>query len=584
MNRRRRGLAGLARMGGLLSLMAAVGCASPLDKAHSAWADGEGSLEEARPFFEEAIAKDNDESEDAREELYDILMAEAEANKKDHPKDAEEYYRAAMKLDSSSAEARTGLIRLLMTLYRYEEAFNLAIEGTNSGTCPGCKRLLAVMHIQSGDQLSEAGNWPSAEASYAAAMALLPDASVALGLSRARVEQGRVDEAFEALKQAAEMIDQQDIQGKKRFLEIRKDLVTKALEVDKALLADQVLDVAPKGVTATEQLGLAVEVAMQLTAAGKPDEALSRMQAFAVAAEEGRLQLSPEQTAELLVQTALLFGARANQRLAAGDPEGAIADLEEGLKIAEGQPTLILQKALVFAVEGDLDKARETMAPLPRSTPGFRNTDALLFAMEIDKITSSGRLGNAPQLWDYAQRADPTLPEVHVAGAQVLVLTPFEDMLKKEEKDLRKLGLVAYPKGKHKPVRAGEALAELAVARKAKEAQDDLYPFRDPKLQARLDAAQAALTAFYPYPVEYLEEPSAIVVLKNTGPAELTVVAEGRKFFRKKKKIAAGATAEIEMKKPGLLTLTWGEEETQAMFLAEPHTKVEISLPPAAAQ
>lgn len=565
-----------------MPLLVALGCASPLDKGRTAWAEGEGDFAEARPHYEEAIAKDNSESEIARDELFKIFMDLAAANKKEHPKEAEEYYRGAMKLDPDSAEARTGLIRLLMTLYRYEEAFNLAIEGTNSGNCAGCKRLLAVMHIQSGDQTSEAGNWPSAEASYAAAMDLLPDASVALGLSRARVAQGRLDQAAESLKQAADMIDQQDIQGRKRFMEIRKDLVTKALEADKALLADQVLDVAPKGVSATDQLGLAVDVAMQLTAAGKADEALSRMQAFAQAAEAGKLRLSQEQTAELLRRTALLFGARANQRLRKGDAGGAIADIEEGLKIVPGEPTLTLQKALVFATQGDLKKARETMAPLPRSTPGFRNTDALLFAMEVDAITATGKLGNAPTLVDYAQRADGTLPEVHVATAQVLALTPFDDMLKKEASDLRKLGLVSYPRGKQKPVRAGEALSELALAKKALAEQDELYPFRDPAAQTRLDATEAKLKEFYPYPVERLEEPKAIVVVKNTSPGELVVVAEGRKFFRKKKKIAAGATAEIEMNKPGMLTFTYGEDEAQAMFLAEPHTKVEISLPPPA--
>jgi len=580
--RRLRGGRGWASLGGLVSLVLAVGCASPLDKGRTAWAEGEGSFAEARPLYKEAIAKDDDESEIAREELFDIYMGLAVANKKDHPKESEEYYRAALELQPSSAEARTGLIRLLMTLYRYEEAFALANEGADSGDCPGCKRLLAVMLIQSGDQRSESGDWPSAEAAYRAAMDLLPDSSVALGLARASVAQGKVEAAAKALEQAAGMIDQQDIQGRKRFLEIRREVVMKALETDNAMLADQVLDVAPKGVSATEQLGLAVEVAMQLTVAGKPDEALSRMQAFAQAAEAGKLRLSAEQRAELLTRTALLFGARANQRLAAGNSAGALADIEEGLKIVPGEPTLTLQKAMVYAVEGDLAKARETMAPLPRSTPGFRNTDALLFAIEVHQITSQGKLGTAPSLVEYAQRADGSLPEVMVAEAQALALTPFDDMLKKEAKDLRKLGLVSYPKGKNKPVRAGEALAKLTQARKAKEAQDKLYPFRDPRLDQRLEALETALRAYYPYPVEYLAEPEAIVVIKNTSAAELVVVAEGRKFFRKKKKIAPGATGEIEMNKPGLLTLTLGDDEQQVMFLAEPHTKVEIPLPPPA--
>lgn len=569
-------------LGALWSLVIAVGCASPLDKGRTAWSEGQGDFTIAEPFYKEAIAKDNSESEVAAEELYEIYMQLANLNKKDHPKDAEAQYRAALALQPDSAEARTGLIRLLMVLYRYEEAFAMAQEGASSGQCPGCKRLLAVMLIQSGDQRSEANDWPSAEAAYAAAMDLLPDASVALGLARARVAQGKTKEAAESLTQAAGMIDQNDVQGRQRFLELRRSLVLAALEAGEAMLADQVLDVAPKGVSATDQLGLAIEVSMQLTKVGKSDEALSRMQAFAQAAEQGRLSLNDEQRAELLVRTALLFGARANQKLVAGDPGGAVADLDEGLKIVPGEPTLTMQKAIVFGAQGDIQAARTQMAEVNRKAPGYRTVDAILYAMEVDKLLAAGKAGTAADLVDYGKRADPENIEIHVAAAQVLMATPWEgDMLKKEAKELRKVGLVSYPKGKGKPLRAGEALAELVWARAAHEAQDELFPFRDPNLAARLDATEAKIKEFYPYPITHEAEPKAILVLHNTSPAELEVLVEGKRFFRKKKKLAAGEKGEVEMAKPGLVTFTYpvGEDEAQAMFIAEPHTKVEISLP-----
>lgn len=567
-------------------LLLALGCATPLDKGRTAWAEGQGDWTAAEPFYKEAVAKGNDESEVASEELYEIYMQLATANKKDKPKRAEEYYRGALELQPGSAEARTGLIRLLMTLYRYEEAFALANEGATSGKCPGCKRLLAVMLIEGGDQRSEAGDWPGAEASYAAAMDLLPDASIALGLTRARIGQKKAPEATESLKAAAAMIDQNDVQGRQRFLELRKDLVTIALEGGQAELADQVLDVAPKGVSSTEQLGLMIETSMQLTAAGKADEALARMQALANAASEGKLALTDEQKADLLVRVALVFGARANQRLAAGDAAGASADLEEALKLVPGEPTVTMQKALVFASSGDLTAARAEMAKLPRKTPGFRIADSILYALEADKLIAAGKLSAAADVVDYGKRADPNTPEIRIASAQLLLASPLEvDMLKKEAKELRSIGLVTYPKGKGKPVRAGEALADLAFARQAHDTQDKLFPFRDPGRLARLEATEAKLKEFYPFPVSHVAEPKAVVVLKNTGAAELEVLAEGPRFFRKKKKLAPGESGELELAKPGLLTfiLNPGETEQRAMFIAEPFTKVEISLPPAAA-
>lgn len=573
-------LLGLGLIGGLAS-----GCSTPLDKARTVWSEGEGDFTIAEPYYKEAIAKGNAESEYAAEELYEIYVQLAALNKKEHPKDAEEQYRAALELQPDSVEARTGLIRLLIALYRYEEAFNLAYEGVNSGKCPSCKPLLAVMLIQGGDQRSETEDWASAEASYAAAMDLLPDASVAMGLTRAQVAQSKIKEAAASLTQAADMIDQNDLEGRRRFLELRRALVLAALESGDAMLADKVLDVAPKGVTATEQLGLAVEVSMELTKVGKADEALARMQAFATLAESGRLGLSDEQKLELLVRTALLFGARANQKLAQGDAAGARADIDEGLKLVPGEPTLTMQKAITFGSEGDIPAARKEMGGISRKAPGYRTVDAILYAMEVDKLIQAGKLGTAADLVEYGKKADPENIEIHVAAAQVLMGTEWDgDMLKKEARELRKLGLVSFPKGKHHPVRAGEALAELAWARAAAEAQDKLFPFRDPHLQARLADAEAKIKAFYPYPVTYVPEDKSVLAISNTSAAPLEVLVEGRRFFRKKKKLGPGESFEVELNKPGLtvFTLTAGDTETKAMFVAELHAKVEIALPPAA--
>jgi hypothetical protein len=79
---------GAVALGGLLL---AVGCSSPLDKGRTAWAEGTGDFAVAEPHYQAAIDKGNDESADAAEELYEIHMQLATANKKDKPKQAEEH-------------------------------------------------------------------------------------------------------------------------------------------------------------------------------------------------------------------------------------------------------------------------------------------------------------------------------------------------------------------------------------------------------------------------------------------------------------------------------------------------------------
>ena len=61
--RRRRTVAA----GGLVALLMALGCATPLDKGREYWADGEGKFDAAEVFYQQAIDKNDDEEISLRE-------------------------------------------------------------------------------------------------------------------------------------------------------------------------------------------------------------------------------------------------------------------------------------------------------------------------------------------------------------------------------------------------------------------------------------------------------------------------------------------------------------------------------------
>jgi tetratricopeptide (TPR) repeat protein len=563
-------LAGTALLSaGLLVL----GCATALDKARVAWSDGEGDLSLAEQHYRQAL-RDPNEEEIAREELLEIYNALGKERSKEQKfKAAEAYYRKAVELAPADEEALTGLAGTLRDLLRNEEALEIARGGMQSGDCTGCRRLTAVLLVQRADARMQNREWIAAEQDYSEAMAILPDASVALGVVRARYGNKEVESAAEGLRQAIGFVQAHDEDARRQFLELRRGVVLLALERDKVALADELLDLAPTGVGSEAQLGLALEIAMEFRKQGKPDLALARMDALLRAVNEGKLQLTEAQRRELGDRVASLYAARAGQRLSRGEMADAKRDMKEALELRPDDPELRLQGVLVEAGQGHVAEAHAQLEKIAANVDGRNEVAAILATLEVDQLLAAGKLEDARTRLDLAKTKAPELPEVHVAAAQFLARTPVPGMRAKDLQTLRNSGRVAYPN--NRVTRVGEALSELDWARQQIRGLGPAYPYRAPRLEQRIGELEAQLRKFYPFAVRFQGEPTSVLVLRNKGAAAVTVEFDGGNIDSSAE-VPAGGSARVAVAEPGLVQLLYGD--TTAALVTEPYTELEIPL------
>lgn len=550
----------------------AAGCASALDDARLVWDEGEGDFAEAETYYLEATEHPK-HGDVAREELLEAyLVMGTRAAKERKAKRAEEYFRKAMEISPENSKALTGLARALRNLYKFDDALKIARKGMDTGDCRNCRRLVAVLLIRRGDARLAEAKYAEAEEDYTQALGIIPDAVVTMAIVRARY--GRQDLAGSAkgLRSAAELIGPNDVDARRQYLDLRRVVVLLALQKGDAALADELLDLAPQGVLPEEQLGLAIEVAMEFRKQGKPNEALSRMMALVAAAAGGKLQLTPEQLEELRSKVAILHGARATQRLAEGDPAGAVADLDEAISLRPDDPEFKLQKVLLAAALGEHKIAREDLAKIAATAKGYKEVSAILMSVEIAKLVRLRKVEAAADLLKKAKKAAPELPEVHVAIALVLAASEPNKLLKKERRALR-AGLVKYPK--KKVTRVAEALSELDWSRQQIRGLGVAYPYRGAETEKRINALEKKLKKFYPFVVKFHGEPKAIVVLKNSSSADIKVELEGRNRTRKAT-VPAGGTKKVTYGRPGFVRLVYGDKKSA--ILTEPYTQVEINL------
>jgi len=556
----------------ITALGGAAGCSTSLDEARLAWADGEGKLDNADTKYREAM-NDPDLGDLAREELRDIYLELGDAaDEEGKAIRAEEYYRKALELDPQSEEAYAGLAAALQDLMRYDEALAVATEGWETIKCRNCHRQMAVLLIQRGDAHMQQSRWAEAEADYANALEILPDAAIWLAVVRARYAQKDLEGSAKALKETTDLVVQNDLENRRQYLELRRAVVLLALEQGNVPLADELLDLTPVGVPPEEQIGLAMEVAMEFNEQGEPDQALARLMAIVDAAAAGKLPLTPEQLDLLRDRVATIYATRAKMRLADGDTAGADADIKEALGMRPGEASLLLQEVLLIAGKGELDAAREKLGAVPNSAKGYNEVTAILAALQALEYVESGKLEAAKTELDLAKRSAKELPEVHIATAAYLAKTE-PSLYKKEAAALRRSGLVSYPGGT--PVRAAEALSELEWSRQQLEGLGSGYAYRAPGIEAQLDALQTKIKAFYPFAVKFFGEPKSTLVFANQGGSELTIELAGRSW-KKKTTVAPGDKSTVTLDNPGFFEMTYGDES--ATFVAEPYTEVTITL------
>lgn len=546
------------------------GCSTTLDQARVAWADGDGDFDEAEQLYLQAL-EDPGEGELAREELVEIYLELGKSQSRKKPEEARRYYAKALELDPADADARKGLARAFRDLGLFDDAIAV-VSDPQAASCHECHRLEAILLIRRGDELLARKQWAEAEQDYARALEILPDSTVSLGVVRARLGRQDLGAAAAGLKSAVGLIGAHDVTGRQQFLQLRRATVILALEQDDVPLADRLLDVAPTGVGPEAQLALALEVAMALRKKGKPDAALSRMQALVDAAEAGRLVLPEAKKVELRNRVADLYAARAAVHLSMGRVDPAQADLDQALSLRPNDVSLALQQVLVLAGRGATGEAHAALAEL-EGVKGHGQVSAILAAAEVDGLLAGGKTRAAADKLEEARSLGAALPEVHVAVAQLLSQSPPENLRRGELRDLRRKGLVSYPDGK--VTRAGEALSELDWARQQIRGLGPAYAYRGPGTQDRIRALEEKIHRYYPYEVTFQGDPTAILVVHNQGDAPVRISLAGGGF-------AADATLEpgeserMTVSEPGVLSVRYGG--TDALFLTEPYTQVELVL------
>lgn len=556
----------------ITALGGAAGCSTPLDDARLAWADGDGDLDNADAKYREAM-NDADLGDLATEELRDIYLELGKsADKEGKAIHAERYFRKAVALDPASADAYSGLVGALQDLFKFAEALEMAEKGYKQADCRNCHRQTAVLLIGRGDAFMQESRWAEAEADYDNALEIIPDAAISLAVVRARYAQKDLAGSAKGLKSATELVMQNDLENRRQYLDMRRAVVLLALEQGDAPLADELLDLAPVGVGPEEQVGLAMEVAMEFNRLGQPDQALSRLMAIVDAAAAGKLKLTPERLDQIRDQVATIYATRAKIRLGKGDTAGADADIKEALGMRPGKSSLQLQAVLLLAGKDKLGEAASTLAKVETSAKGHKEVTAILAALRAMDYVASGKLDAAKTELSLAKRNGKDLPEVHIATAAYLSATE-PSLYKKEMSALRKSGLVKYPGGV--VVRAAEALSELAWSRQQLEGLGAGYPYRASGIEKKLDTLEKKLKGFYSFPVKFFGEPKTVIVISNLGGAPLDVQMVGR-AWKQRATVAAGETAKITLKNPGFFEMTYGDKT--ATFVAEPYTEVTLSL------
>lgn len=553
-----------------------VGCANQIDQAREAWAEGQGDFTETEELYREALTKPR-LAETAKGELFEVYITTAKNEAKQGKyKRAADHYRLALELKSGDLSALEGLARMLRELYKYDEALEYAQEGIKRGCGVGCRRLRAALLVQRADQFTQQNQWDEAERDYTEALTVIPDGMTALGLVRCRYAQQDLDGSIASLKQARDLIGPEDVQAQQHYLELRRVVVVLALSQGKAEIADDLLDLIPEGVPIEAQIGLSVDVALDFTKAGKADMALERLTELVQAAAEGKIVLNDQQRELLRVRVAELYAARAGQRVSEGDLSQADADIGRARALAPELPSLALQQVLLHLVLDRLDEAKQSLEEVPESAEGYDQVSAIVIAREVERLVQKGKIEDARAQLKDAQAMAGELPEVRIATARVLAATEPDGLLKKELAQLRFSKLVKYPK--RKVTRLAEALAELTLARKALEGEGSKAPYRAADSLKRIEAFEAELRAIYPLPVEFVAEAQSVLTVKNAGtePIELTVEGRDGASLARPATLAAGEGKTVTIKRPGLVTLGYGNRT--AVWLAEPHTKVEVGL------
>lgn len=566
----------LARMRSPLSLCATllaastlVACASSLDKARVARNANDDVR--AEQYLRKSMASDPEDRAAAQRELASLKFAQAQEKAKQDPAAAEKLVRESLALAPGDEKAVDLLGRVIHAQGRLDEAIQVLGEGDGK-SCDMCKRYLSVLLLERAGKREAAKDFEAARADYSRATELIPDATTALAVARSSEQLGDLEGMTRAIEKAVPLIRPDDTAAQTEFLGFRERTVLAAAGRGDVATCDRWLNFFPPGAGGDGWYVLQLRVAQELYRQKKVDVAITRARTMLGSTHTDTLPANRKTEFQRFLADIYRLQGVGYLR------EGKLAEADDNFRLAmeflPGDDKIKLLRALAIGGHHETEKALQVVKALPKETKGHAEVMAILESMQVADRLAEGDVDGAKAALARAQAASAETPEVHVAMAEILFITPAAGVNKGIVRQLKKSGIVKYPNDEVN--RYGEALSELAWAREQARGLGEGYLFRGPGIDARMANLDRQLRAFYPFPVEFNADSTAILKIrfKSGAAGEVGVKTDsGEQTIR----VPAGSEgAEVIVRDPGLTYFRINGKVSS--FVTEPYTRVTIDL------
>lgn len=553
-----------------LSVLGLVACASSLERARGARSSRDDAR--AEQYFRKAIAGDPEDKAAAQRELGELKFDQAQRKAKQDPPGAEKLARESLTYYADNEKAIDLLGRVIAAQGRDDEAIQLLSNETGGKSCDLCKRYLSVLLLERAAKREAAREWEGARTDYARAIELVPDASAALAVARCSEQLGDIEGMTRAMEKAVPMIRQDDQAAQAEFRGLRERTVLAAAARGDVALCDRWLNFFPPNSGGDAWYVLQLRVAQEMYRQKKIEVAIGRARHILGPTHTDSLPANRKSEFERFLADIYRLQGVGYLR------EGKLIEADDNFRLAmEYAPSddkIKLLRALAIAGNKEVPRALQVVQALPKETKGYNEVLAILESMNVADRLAEEDLEGAKAALARAQAASSETPEVHVAMAELLFVTPAAGVTKNIVRQLKKSGLIKYPNDEIN--RYGEALSELAWAREQARGLGDGYLFRGPGIDNRMANLERQIRSFYPFPVEFNADATAIVRLRFKSGASGEVGVRAGDFEQAVQVPAGTEGAEVVLREPGLTFLRVGGKTST--FVTEPYTKLTIEL------
>lgn len=554
------------RLAAITLAVSIAGCATALDRAKSAHTAK--AYDEAEAYYAEA--RDNDKLAQGAKVGLTLMYAERAGDlEQSDLKAAERDYQRALELNPVHDIALTGYVRLLRRQGRLPDASKLLREAAAKGDCETCARLGIVVLIERGRAEAEDKLWDLAIVHYAMAQEIRATPDVALAIVHAHFSKPDLAAAASEIEAAAAAIDAADTAWTESYGAMRASLLDAALSAKNLEIADRMIALPLPGVGPEVLAGLALGVADHVA---KSDTRAALPRYEALLTPESALP-DADKTATR-TKVARIYANLGTEKLQAGSASEADAAFSKAIEADPNDWSVKLQRIVAISSRTGARPALQSLEQVPKSTLGLDHTRAILLSLRVRELVSAGDLLNARIQLDGAQKANPNLPEVHLAAATLLAKTPVEGLNRKQRKAaLGSKSLVEYDR---QVLRYGEALAELQWIA-ADKAAGNKSLFRAPWLEPAVRDLEDRLKRVYPYEVEFRTAAEPVVVFHNTSSGFIEFSLRGPEGGRDEIGLAADSKRTINFPEAGLVQFSIGR--SKRFFVAESYAQITLTLP-----